>query len=134
MSIWIFLAIVILSLAAWDVALGGRLPRAFRSRGCMGKSWVRAFPGAARRDIREFLSLFAGAFLFKEREKLRFGPADQVLAVYRAVYPHQWMPDSMEVECFATELNKRYGIDLGLMWREDLTLGDVFAATRRGDA
>ena len=39
------------------------------------------------------------------------------------------MGDALELELFAKEILKRYKIDLIPLWREDITLGDLFALT-----
>jgi len=39
------------------------------------------------------------------------------------------MPDTHELETFAKRLESRYGFELARIWREDITLGDVFAKT-----
>jgi propanediol dehydratase small subunit len=131
MSPWVFIAIAVVVLIAWEIIFGGHVPAAFRDRGCCGKDWIRAFPGAPTREIRGFISLFACAFVFRARDKLKFGPNDTLLGIYRAIYPSKWTPDAMELEAFAVELLKRYGVDLRAMWQDDLTLGHVFAETRR---
>jgi hypothetical protein len=82
-------------------------------------------------EIREFLSLFVQAFAFKDTERLKFKPTDEVLGIYRALYPQKWMPDALEVETLAKDLGKRYGINLGELWRDSITLGEIFAVTRQ---
>ena len=53
--------------------------------------------------------------------------------VYRAVHPPKWtLADSMELESFATRCQTRCGIDVFGAWRDDITLGEVFALTRTG--
>lgn len=108
----------------------GRAPRAYRERPCQGRMWRRAFPRAPKTEVRAFLSIFADAFAYGEREKLKFRPDDALMGIYRAMYPRQWMADSLEMETFDMLLQRRYGVTLSSMWRDDLTLGDVFAATR----
>lgn len=37
------------------------------------------------------------------------------------------MPDGMELEFLDIEFRKRYGLLLSEIWREDLTLGELFS-------
>lgn len=123
----VFLAVII-GIFAHGVMFGGRLPRGFRNRSCQGRGWRRAFPATSQARIRAFLQVFADAFAFDSREKLKFSPDDGVLDVYRAVYPSRWTPDALELEAFAQELEKQFGVRLESIWRDQLTLGDVLMA------
>jgi hypothetical protein len=110
-----------------------RALRRYWGRGCMGIRWRRRFPDAPRNDIREFLLLFVGAFAFGQRERSCFAPDDRVLDVYRALYPPgagRFQADCMELEILTMELEEQYGLDLRSLWREDLTLGQIFEHTR----
>jgi propanediol dehydratase small subunit len=84
-----------------------------------------------KEEIRAFLLTFADSFAYREREKLKFRPDDAVLEIYRAHYPSKWMPDALEVETFAARLEKQYCLSLAHIWRDTLTLGEIFEATRR---
>lgn len=54
------------------------------------------------------------------------------MVVYRTRYPPKWtIADAMELESFAKDFRKTYGIDPVPMWREDITLGELFALTRK---
>lgn len=106
------------------------LPRRYRDRPCQGRAWHQAFPEASKDDIRSFLVLFSGAFAFRPRHKLKFGPDDQILAIYRAIYPSASTPDALELETLAMEVERSYGIQLDSIWRDDLTLGELFSAAR----
>ncbi|MBP8133361.1 MAG: hypothetical protein KAY13_03745 [Zoogloea sp.] len=92
--------IVILSLIAasvlWSVLFGGRLSKPYNTRSCQGKGWRIAFPSASKQDIREFLAVFVDAFAFSQKERLKLNPEDQVLQIYRAIYPSRWTPDALE--------------------------------------
>lgn len=105
----------------------GGLPRTYRDRDCQGAAWKRAFPAASSQEIRAFLAAFTEAFAFAEADDLRFAPQDSILGVYRSLYPSRWMPDQLELETLATTLRKRHGVLLADIWREELSLGDVFA-------
>jgi propanediol dehydratase small subunit len=124
----------VLAFGVWALKTGGLLPEPLRQRSCQGKGWRRTFPNAPKQDIREFLSVFVEAFAFDEREKLKLSPDDGILQIYRHLYPHRWMPDSLEVETLAKSLERRYQVRLGEIWREDITLGDLFAQAQAGGA
>lgn len=112
------------------VKFGDRLPGSYADRACQGSEWRRAFPDASKADIREFLTLFVDAFAFSGNNRLKFRPDDKILSIYRALYPSRWMPDAMEVETLATEIERRYGFSFGSVWTEDLTLSDLFRKTQ----
>jgi hypothetical protein len=125
----LLLVIVITGLVLWAVKFGGRLPKAFRGRSCQGKGWRTTFPSASKKQIREFLSLFVTAFAFSEGEKLKLSPSDQLLVIYRALYPHRWQADALEFETLSRDLQDRYALRLEGIWNEQLTLGELFAHT-----
>lgn len=52
--------------------------------------------------------------------------------IYRAINPKWLGVDSMEVEIFAQLLERQYEVELESIWRDDLTLGEVFGRTRAG--
>ena len=86
------LALVALIAAAtvavgWAAVFGGRLPAAYGTRSCQGKGWRRQFPEAVKADIRDFLSLFVSSFAFNDDQKLKLNPDDEILRIYRALYP-----------------------------------------------
>ena len=102
-----------------------QLLSAYWRRHCTGRLWKRQFPSASKRDIRQFLDLFAHAFSFPRRQ-LSFTPDDRVMDIYRALYPDESAPDGLELETFASSLQQRYGISIASTWREDLTLGELY--------
>jgi hypothetical protein len=95
-------------------------------RHCTGRLWKRQFPNASKGDIRQFLDLFAHAFSFPGRQ-LNFAPDDRVMDIYRALYPDASAPDGLELEAFSSSVQQRYGISVISIWREDLTLGELYA-------
>jgi propanediol dehydratase small subunit len=127
------LAITLLAIAAaiWFARNGAPLPGPFKARTCQGSGWRRAFPKAPKDDIRAFLSLFVEAFAFHASHRLKFNPKDTILSVYRALYPHKWLPDALEVETLAASVEKLYGVKLGEVWSETLTLGELFEISQR---
>ena len=128
-------AILVLLAVAWSALAIGQIPNPLRARPSQARLWRRAFPSASKRQIGEFLSLFADAFSFRATETQKFRPDDQLIGVYRALNPAKWIPDAKEVERLAKELRSRYGIALADIWDERMTLGALFAhvqQTRRG--
>ncbi len=118
---------------AWVIGwlIERRLMRGYWSRVCTGAHWRRRFPHTSKADIREFLRTFVDAFGFSRSRRLRFTPDDRVMDVYRTLHPPKWtLADSMELESLALSFHKDYGIDLVPLWREDITLGELFALTR----
>jgi propanediol dehydratase small subunit len=104
------------------------IPANIRERKCQGAAWRRAFPDAPKQAVREFLSMFVDAFAFRKSERLKFSPEDKIIDIYRSVYPKRWLPDALELETFAADLEKRFGFRLESVWSDQLTLGDVFRA------
>lgn len=131
MSSGLVALLVIAGVLLWGVLFGGRLPRQYRARACQGRAWRSTFPDASKAEIREFLELFVSAFAFSSSERLKLNPDDQLLAVYRALYPHRWMADALEVETFSRAFERRYGVSLASAQAEHITLGALFALARR---
>ena len=136
MSTFIVGAVVfLLGTVLWSARYGEHLPVPFRSRVCQGRYWRQEFPDASKQEIREFLSLFVSAFAFRETERLKLGPHDTVMAVYRALYSSYWLPDSLEVETLADDLRRKYGVELAAVWNEqDISLGALFAYVQENKA
>ncbi|QSX32136.1 hypothetical protein JYB87_10090 [Shewanella avicenniae] len=107
----------------------GGLPLQYRWRNCCGKDWKRRFADVPKQDIRKFLALFAGAFAFAPKQKLKFSPDDKILVIYQALYPIKAMPDALELETLATDLAQAYGVLLQDIWHDDLSLGELFEST-----
>jgi hypothetical protein len=120
-------AILVLLALAWAVLSFGQIPNPFRNRASQGRLWRRAFPWASRRQIREFLDVFAEAFAFRDTEPLKFRPDDQLLGIYKTLHPSKWMAGASELQKLATELRARYGVALDEVWDEHMTLGALFA-------
>jgi propanediol dehydratase small subunit len=108
-----------------------RALRRFWDRHCMGIRWRRRFPDAPKTELREFLTIFVDAFCFDRKRRTGFSPDDRVMEVYRADYPPGSLADSMELETLGLRLEKRYGIDFTAVWREDITLGELYEHTKR---
>lgn len=126
-----FSLLLIAVLAVASSALHGGVLRAYVRRGCQGRAWRRAFPGASKSDIRDFLTLFADAFALRRKHRLKFGPDDTVLSIYQACNPHAWLPDALELETLATNMQTKHGLLPERLWNDGLTLGQLFAHTRR---
>lgn len=127
----VLLFAVITGAIFWAVFFGGKLPVPFGARSCQGKNWRRSFPDASKDEIRQFLSTFTESFAFNDREKLKLNPNDQLLDIYRALYPHKWQADSMEFETLSYDLQSKYGVNFGSIWRDGLTLGQLFEQVRQ---
>ena len=129
---WLVIVITVLAVI-WAVpASRGRAAalRTYWLRSCSGRAWRRKFPGVPKGEIRTFLHLFVDAFAFPRNRALQFLPSDRVLAVYRALYPSNDLPDALEVETLAKELSRMYRISLEEFWSEELTLGQLFDRCR----
>jgi len=103
----------------------------FWDRHCKGIHWRRRFPDAPKTELREFLTIFVDAFGFDHKRRTCFSPDDRVMEVYRADYPPGSLADDMELERLGLDLEERYGIDFTAVWREDITLGDLYEHTKR---
>ena len=110
------------------IATRRRMKR-YWERSCAGRAWLKEFPTAQSDDVRSFLVLFVGSFGFPRKRALQFAPNDRLLDIYRALYPLKNMPDALELETFAKRVEATYDLDLVRIWREDITLGEVFAKT-----
>lgn len=131
MKINTILAIAVLTTAAIGLLqVGARLPIPYRTRLCQGFAWHRAFPEDSTEQIREFLALVVSAYAFRNADKLRLSPDDQVMEIYRALYPSKWMPDTLELESLASDIRSRYQVDVEKIWKAELTLGELFIACR----
>ncbi|MBV1776198.1 hypothetical protein KSF73_10795 [Burkholderiaceae bacterium DAT-1] len=76
-----------------------------------------------------FLGAISDAFIWRDADKLKLNPADTFAAIYRSHYPRWHLGgDTMELETLAQSLQRQYGYELGTMWHEQLTLGEVFAS------
>ena len=125
---WATLAIVLFVAGAviWSAIFGGHVPQPYRNRPCQGRPWLRRFPDSSKSEIREFLVLFVESFGFRHREKLQFSPDDELLKIYRAIYPKDTGMDGCEFESLSQLFEKRYRVSLKGAWRDDLTLGQLF--------
>jgi propanediol dehydratase small subunit len=126
--------IAIMGFAALAVVVATMLnPRSIRiywQRSCTGRAWRRAFPQVPKQEIRRFLYLFVDAFAFPKNKALCFAPTDRILPIYNSLYPIKGWPDALELETLALRLEASYGINLRDIWREDLTIGDLFSKTK----
>jgi propanediol dehydratase small subunit len=121
------LAILVLLALAWSVLSFGQIGNPFRTRTSQGRLWRRAFPWASKRQIRDFLAVFAEAFSFRDTEKLKFRPDDQLLGIYKTLHPAKWMAGAAEIQKLSTGLRARYGVTLDEVWDDQITLGALFA-------
>lgn len=117
---------VLVAVIAWAVWSGGLLPAPYRKRSCQGKDWREAFPGATKQEIRSFLDVFVGAFAFSGQQKLNLSPDDRIWDIYRALYPHKWQADALEMETLAEDIRRIYDVCIVEMFSKRLTLGELF--------
>ena len=87
-----------------------------------------------KEDIRRFLSVFAQAFGFRDKDKLKFRPDDKLLDIYSERYSVKGMPDALELETLSKLIRKQYGIDLEKLWGPELTLSTLFRSTAQPNA
>lgn len=126
---WLFIFFVVLAMVI--VAGQRRAFASFADRGCAGRAWLRAFPDVSKDEVRAFLRLLVDAFAIRRKHFLKFRPDDTLMEIYRALTPPLWTFGAvqMELELLEIMLQERYGISLESFWRDDLTLGEVFART-----
>ena len=132
---WAFVALLagVLLLAVASGAIHRRAISSIASRNCASRSWRQAFPAASNTDIRRFLQLFVDAFAISREHALKLRPDDAVMAVYRSVNPPEWsVADAMELESLDLAFKTNYGVDIKTIWRQDITLGDLFHQARVG--
>jgi propanediol dehydratase small subunit len=128
-----FLIAVVVFILIVPVGIGRRRAlQRYWDRHCTGIRWRRRFPDAPKTELREFLTIFVDAFCYEHKRRTCFSPDDRLMDVYRADYPHPWiMADSMELETLGLSLEERYGVDFDALWREDITLRELYEHTRR---
>lgn len=127
MTTSVVIVLLVIATVLGGVLFGGRLPHPFNARRCQGKGWRQAFPSAPEQEIREFLSLFAAAFAFADKEKMKLHPDDRILDIYRSRYPGQLLPDALELETLALKVKDKYGFKIESVWDESLTLGQLYS-------
>ena len=128
---FLLIAVIIFFFIVPVLAGRHRTIQRYWDRHCMGIRWRRRFPNAPKTDIREFLTIFVDAFCYDHKRRTCFSPDDRVMDVYRADYPcPSVMADSMELETLGLSLEERYGIDFDTVWRDDITLGELYEHTQ----
>jgi hypothetical protein len=134
LSPWLMIAVIAIVLTWLVQRQRRRALQRFWDRHCMGIRWRRRFPDAPQTELREFLTILVDAFGFDHQRRTCFSPEGRVMEVYRADDPPGSLVDDMELERLGLDLEERYGIDLATVWREDLTLGELYEHTRRHPA
>ncbi len=130
------LAVSVFVLLVVVVILGGvvekRRLRKLASSRCTGRRWLRAFPTSSKEEIRRFDRIVLFSFGIGDTYRLRFPPETKLLDLYRAVEPPFFSPgvDACELEQLAEEVRDKWGVDLDGCWKDDLTFGELFAATQ----
>jgi hypothetical protein len=116
----------------WASRSGPLLPLPFSARNSQFKAWQHRFPGAAREDVGDFLATLSAAFALRNYEKELLSPDDRVLGIHRALYPGESSVDSPELTRLAASLRQRYGLSVGEVWDEQVTLAELFELTGHG--
>jgi len=93
-----------------------KLPEPYFSRLPDLQQWRNSF-GDDFKLADQVLCMFCDAFMFSEEERYKFEPNDTVMAIYRAVYPSQWTPDTLEQPILIDVLEKEFKLTF-----EDATL------------
>jgi propanediol dehydratase small subunit len=119
---------LIVGLAFWIFRFSGYAPEPYRSRLCQGRAWKTTFPEKSKHEIRAFLLIFTDAFAFRQSQKLQINPNDDVLDLYKTIYPTNYLGiDQLELETLAMCLEQKYKIDFKAIWSEELTFGRLYA-------
>ena len=97
----------------------------------MGARWRRRFPKASKDEIREFLRLVTEIFAFPPKHLLCFEPDDKVMELYEAIYPPGWaLAEAFELEDLASDIERKYGVDVVHHWSDEITLGNLFKLSK----
>lgn len=124
---WIILLLFVGAIALLIEIFRRKRFRPFSSRSCSGRYWRQRFRDTSNDEIRAFLLVFVDGFALRRKHSLKFRPDDRIMDVYRAINPPELMGvDAMELEHFGLDLHEQYGLSLDDIWRDDITLGEVF--------
>jgi hypothetical protein len=124
---YLIIATVIGITIAWLYHYGRYLPEPYRSRPCQGRAWKTSFPNKSKHEIRDFLVIFSNAFALRKNQKLLINPHDGILDLYKTIYTNNRLGiDNLELETFASDLKKKYKLDLRSVWSEEITFGCLF--------
>jgi propanediol dehydratase small subunit len=116
----------------WDWRRSGRLfctplPRPYRDRDSQQGIWQGRFDQDELACINAVLVSFCAAFSFNPDDRYKLGPDDQIMAIYRALYP-RWkfwqLGDSLEIETLMMDLRQRFGIEAH-DWHPGTSLADL---------
>ena len=122
--IWLLLfVLVVICSCGYE---GDEPPRPYRLRRCEGRQWKEQFPDVPKDEIRQFLSIFADSFGFRERDRLKFSPDDRVMDIYNAIYRPMPSVDEMELEGFFCRVEDTYSVDVVSGYKTNMTLGTLF--------
>ena len=91
---------------------------------CVGRDWKHAFPNASNSSIRDYCGLIVDAFMLPKSYLLKLPPRTPLAEIYKAVTTDGI--DNFEYETLELLIDKQYKISLISIWRDDLTLGDLF--------
>ena len=129
--ILLLLALLIAVGILWESWRSGRLfctplPRPYRDRQSQKAVWRQACRVEDWEKADALLHTLCEAFSFNPDDRYRFAPADRIMGVYQACYPHGrlWkIGDCMEIETLMMDFQRRFRLD-DVEVRE-MTLGEV---------
>ena len=98
----------------------------YQNRKSTEKYWKETFPDTPEEEIKKFLNIFANSFAIGNKNKINFEPNDRLIEIYKQLYPLKWIPDVLEFETLAADIEKEYGVSFDEIWHDNLTLGDLF--------
>jgi hypothetical protein len=103
------------------------MPSPYHERASQEAEWRRRFTEEETKTAEVVLGLVCDSFCFNPEERLKFGPDDRLLEIYRSCYPpsRRWFRgDCMEVETLLLLLDEELGVP-DSAWREEITIGEV---------
>jgi MFS family permease len=92
--------------------------------------WRRQFPNSSKAEIRDFLNALARSLGFESAKHRLLSPNDKLLSIYESIYGPGSTPDNTEIDHFIRHMQERYGIDVLTSWREDVTVGELYARAK----
>jgi hypothetical protein len=131
---WEMGLVVVIGLAVMGIVCAFLLPRLapnFGTRGCQGREWKHRFPGTSKHEIRAFIKLLSDFLGITKTDRLKFGPNDTVLDVYRAVSYGKLGADDLQLVEIHLAVEEQTGpLPEGTSIAE-MTLGDLFEHMQR---
>ena len=90
------------------------------------RRWVRLYRDIDLHVVQDVLETIRGAFLLRGEDIDRLKPEDRLLDIYRAAYPSQDTPDTLEFETLYRDLNHLFAVpEAELRTLTDMTIHEV---------